>query len=54
MFGHQGPFDSDPAQLDGRLRPWEYIESVGKYLGVILMPDGETVHNAFVDRGFTP
>jgi hypothetical protein len=28
----------------------------GKILGcgVILLPDGETVHNAFFDRGFVP
>jgi hypothetical protein len=26
----------------------------GRYLRVILLPDGETVHNAFFDRTFTP
>jgi hypothetical protein len=25
-----------------------------RYLRVILLPDGETVHNAFFDRGFKP
>lgn len=30
------------------------MESVGKYLRVILLADGETVHNAFFDRGYTP
>jgi uncharacterized membrane protein len=45
---------AEQVQSDGRLRRWVYIESVGKYLRVILMPDGETVHNAFFDRGFTP
>jgi hypothetical protein len=29
-------------------------EAEGKYLRVILLPDGETVHNAFFDRSFTP
>ncbi len=41
-------------QTDGRIRRWVYIESEGKYLRVILLEDGETVHNAFFDRGFKP
>jgi hypothetical protein len=45
---------AEQVRSDGQLRRWVYIESVGKYLRVILMPDGETVHNAFFDRGFTP
>jgi hypothetical protein len=39
-------------QLDGRIRKWSKIEEEGKFLRVILLPDGETVHNAFFDRGF--
>ena len=39
-------------QSDGRIRKWRYIEEAGKYLRVILLEDGETVHNAFFDRGF--
>ena len=39
-------------QSDGRIKKWSYIEEVGKYLRVILLEDGETVHNAFFDRGF--
>ena len=42
-------------QADGRIRRWAPIEAMNnKYLRVILLPDGETVHNAFFDRGFTP
>ena len=42
-------------QKDGRMRRWAPIsETAGKYLRVILLPDGETVHNAFFDRSFTP
>jgi hypothetical protein len=37
-------------QSDGRIRKWKYIEEAGKYLRVILLEDGETVHNAFFDR----
>lgn len=39
-------------QADGRIRKWSFIEEVGKYLRVILLEDGETVHNAFFDRDF--
>ena len=42
-------------QQDGRIRRWAAIAEVGgKYLRVILLSDGETVHNAFFDRSFTP
>ena len=41
-------------QQDGRIRRWAPIaEMEGRYLRVILLPDGETVHNAFFDRRFT-
>ncbi|MEW6715361.1 MAG: hypothetical protein AB1306_09770 [Nitrospirota bacterium] len=39
-------------QTDGRIRKWRFIEEVGKYLRVIILEDGETVHNAFFDRNF--
>ena len=39
-------------QSDGRIRRWARIADVGKVLRVILLPDGETVHNAFFDRSF--
>jgi hypothetical protein len=41
-------------QADGRIRRWSYIGSEDKYLRVILLEDGETVHNAFYDRDFVP
>lgn len=42
-------------QQDGRIRRWASIpEADGRYLRVVLLPDGETVHNAFFDRGFVP
>jgi hypothetical protein len=42
-------------QSDGRLRRWGPISaSGGKVLRVVLLQDGETVHNAFFDRGFSP
>jgi len=41
-------------QENGRVRYWVYIQEAGKYLRVVTEPDGETVHNAFFDRGFKP
>ena len=39
-------------QSDGRIRKWAKIVEEDKYLRVILLEDGETVHNAFFDRSF--
>ena len=39
-------------QSDERIKKWKYIEEAGKYLRVILLEDGETVHNAFFDRSY--
>jgi len=39
-------------QSDGRIKKWARISEVGKYLRVILLDDGETVHNAFFDRSY--
>lgn len=42
-------------QKDGRIRRWAPIEEMeSRYLRVVLLEDGETVHNAFFDRIFTP
>ncbi len=42
----------EECQLDGRIRKWAKIKEVNKYLIIILLEDGETVHNAFFDRSF--
>lgn len=39
-------------QSDGRIRCWSKVTEKNKYLRVILLEDGETIHNAFFDRGF--
>jgi hypothetical protein len=40
-------------QADGRIRRWTRVpEMDNRYLRVILLSDGETVHNAFFDRRF--
>ena len=37
------------------MRRWAAIpEAEGRNLRVVLLPDGETVHNAFFDRSFKP
>jgi hypothetical protein len=41
-------------QADGRIRRWAYVDAEARYLRVILLEDGETVHNAFFDRDFKP
>jgi hypothetical protein len=45
--------EKEAIQADGRIRRWRAIpEAEGRYLRVILLEDGETVHNAFFDRSF--
>jgi len=39
-------------QSDGRIKKWPHIQDAGKTLRVILLEDGETVHNAFFDRSY--
>lgn len=40
-------------QSDGRIRRWgRIVEAENRVLRVVLLKDGETVHNAFFDRGF--
>jgi hypothetical protein len=45
----------EAVQADGRIRHWGRVQEMeNRYLRVILLSDGETVHNAFFDRGFVP
>jgi hypothetical protein len=40
-------------QADGRIRRWTRVpEMENRFLRVVLLADGETVHNAFFDRRF--
>ena len=42
-------------QADGRIRRWVQVpEMENRYLRLVLLPDGETVHNAFFDRRYSP
>jgi len=43
----------EEVQPDGRIRFWGKVEELGgKYLRVVTLEDGVTIHNAFIDRGF--
>jgi hypothetical protein len=47
--------ERDAIQDDGRIRRWARVaEMDGRYLRVVLLADGETVHNAFFDRRYKP
>jgi len=42
-------------QANGRIRKWGKIAEMGdRRLRVVILPDGETVHNAFLDRSYRP
>jgi len=41
-------------QKDGRIRLYGFSASLRCYLRVVLLSDGETVHNAFPDEGYEP
>lgn len=44
--------EREAVQQDGRIRRWAQIsEADDRWLRVVLLEDGETVHNAFFDRG---
>lgn len=46
---------AEAIQEDGRIQRWVEVPEMGsRYLRVVLLPDGETVHNAFFDRRFKP
>lgn len=44
--------ETTQVQSDGRTRQWAWIPEARKFLRVILLNDGVTVHNAFFDRSY--
>jgi hypothetical protein len=44
--------DHSERQPDGRFRYWKFIPELNKYLRVVTLEDGQTIHNAFPDRNF--
>lgn len=53
VFVLENPIRTE-VQSNGRIRYWAFIDEIGKYLRVVTESDGETIHNAFPDRGFKP
>ena len=41
-------------QSDGRIRKWTRVAKENKFLRIVLLEDGATLHNAFFDRDFIP
>jgi len=42
-------------QPKGRIRFWAKVKELGnRYLRVVTLEDGVTIHNAFIDKGFRP
>jgi hypothetical protein len=39
---------------DGRIRYWIFVPELKRYLRVVTLSDGVTLHNAFPDRRFKP
>lgn len=48
------PFRLEVQPEDGRIRRWVWIDELQRYLRVVTLEDGQTVHNAFPDRRFKP
>lgn len=48
----ENPYKKE-VQSDGRIRFFGKVEELGgRYLRVVTLGDGITIHNAFIDRGF--
>jgi hypothetical protein len=41
-------------QSTGRIRHWGWVPALERWLRVVTLEDGETVHTAFLDRDFQP
>ena len=39
-------------QEDGRYRYWGFVKELDKVIRVVVLEDGKTIHNAFMDRNF--
>jgi hypothetical protein len=48
------PIRQEVQPEDGRVRHWVFIPELGKFLRVVTLEDGLTLHNAFPDRRFKP
>ena len=48
------PLRKETQTDDGRIRHWVWIVELDRYLRVVTLEDGTTVHKAFPDRRFKP
>lgn len=39
-------------QSNGRIKHWIYVQEKRRWLRVVILEDGETIHTNFWDRGF--
>ena len=51
LAGIRDPVEEE-VQADGRIRKWIWVEEKRAFLRIILLEDGETIHNAFFDRRY--
>jgi hypothetical protein len=50
----QNPIRREVQAEDRRIRHWIFVPELGRFLRVVTLPDGVTLHNAFPDRRFKP
>ncbi len=48
------PIRKEVQPEDGRIRHWIDVPELNRYLRVVTLQDGVTLHNAFPDRRFKP
>jgi hypothetical protein len=54
LLALSNPVKREVQPTDGQIRHWVWIEELARYLRVVTLEDGITVHNAFPDRRFVP
>jgi hypothetical protein len=54
LLALEKPYRKEVQPDDGRVRHWVWITELERYLRVVTLDDGKTVHNAFPDRRFKP
>lgn len=50
----ENPFRKEVQADDGRIRHWLFIPELDRFLRVVTLEEGVTLHNAFPDRRFKP
>lgn len=48
------PIRKEVQPEDQRIRHWVFVPELDRYLRVVTLKDGVTLHNAFPDRRFKP